>query len=282
MGQDAKNGIRMIAIYGKAGIGKSTVSSNLSAALSTMGEKVMQVGCDPKRDSIATLCGKLMPTLLDEVRGKVVGLKEIESVIFKGYNDILGIECGGPHPGKGCAGKGVDLALELLSRFNIFEKKGASFVIFDVLGDVVCGGFSKPMRSGYAKEMYQVVSGEVLTLYQANSIFKAVTRLSDLGVEVGIAGLINNMRGMKDEEKIVEDFASAIGIPVTYHIPRSKTVQDAEFDGKTVIEAYPESEQADRYRELAKKIQDNKDKPTHIPKNILSLGEIWEIAAKYV
>src|SRR3972149_6120679 len=111
MGQDAKNGIRMIAIYGKAGIGKSTVSSNLSAALSTMGEKVMQVGCDPKRDSIATLCGKLMPTLLDEVRGKGVGLKEIESGIFKGYNDILGIECGGAHPGEAGTGKGGQLAL---------------------------------------------------------------------------------------------------------------------------------------------------------------------------
>lgn len=275
------NNIRMIAIYGKAGIGKSTVSSNLSAALSHMGEKVMQVGCDPKRDSIATLCGRLMPTLLDQtIKNPNLSEEAIEQVIFTGYNRILGVECGGPKPGRGCAGKGVDLALKYLDQYHIFQKHNVTFVIFDVLGDVVCGGFAQPMRSGYAKEMYQVVCGEVLTLYQANNIFTAVKRLHDLGVEVGIAGLINNMRGVSREGEIVEEFGKAIGVPILHHIPRSKTVQDAEFQGKTVIEAYPDSDQAEVYRQMAQKILANRDKATHIPKNI-SMDDIKKIAVKY-
>jgi len=267
--------IRKIAIYGKAGIGKSTVSSNISAALSEMGERVMQVGCDPKRDSIATLCGRLMPTLMDKVRDSNKMSEEvINEIIFEGFNGILGVECGGPKPGRGCAGKGVNLGLQLLEQYKIFEKRDRTFVIFDVLGDVVCGGFSQPIRSGYAKEMYMVTCGEILTMYQANNIIQAVVRLYNAGVEVGVAGLIDNMRGVPYEREIVEEFGRVIGVPVIQHIPRSKVVQDAEFQGKTVIEAYPSSEQAEVYRELARKILNIKK--TYIPKPV-SMEDLKDI-----
>ncbi|TDA68020.1 MAG: nitrogenase iron protein [Clostridia bacterium] len=266
---------RIVAIYGKAGIGKSTVSSNISAALSQMGEQVMQVGCDPKRDSIATLCGELKPTFMEKMQEKrKVAEADIDEVIFTGFNGVYGIECGGPKPGRGCAGKGVNWALETLDKHNIFDKYGATVVIFDVLGDVVCGGFSQPIRSGYAKEMYIVVCGEVLTLFQANNILKAVVRLHETGVDVGVAGIINNMRGVEHEQEIVEAFGKLIGVPVIEHIPRSKVVQEAEFDGKTVIEAFPGSEQADVYRRLARKILENKDR--YIPR-IASLEDIERV-----
>lgn len=266
---------RMIAVYGKAGIGKSTVSANVSAALSEMGEKVMQVGCDPKRDSIATLCGKLMPTLMEQMqKNPEMNEQRIGEIVFTGFNGVLGIECGGPRPGRGCAGKGVNLGLELLEQYKIFDRYGITFITFDVLGDVVCGGFSQPIRSGYAKEMYIVVCGEVLTLYQANNILKAVVRLHETGVDVGVAGLINNMRGVLAEREIVEQFGELIGVSVIEHIPRDKVVQSSELQGKTVVEAYPNSEQAQVFRKLARKILNNKK--NHIPK-IANLEDIERI-----
>ncbi len=269
---------KQIAIYGKAGIGKSTVSSNISAALSQMGERVMQVGCDPKRDSIATLCGKLMPTLMDQTRKNPNVTEDlIEEVVFTGFNDILGLECGGPKPGRGCAGKGVNLALQLLDQYHIFEKHDVTFALFDVLGDVVCGGFAQPIRSGYAKEMYVVICGEVLTLLQSTNITRAVVRLHDVGVDVGIAGFIDNMRGVPNEREIVEAFGKLVGVPIIAHVPRSSLVHDAEFEGKTVIECYPDSEQAQVYRNLAKKILETTH--TYIPK-IVTMEQIETVISK--
>lgn len=268
--------IKKVAIYGKGGIGKSTIAANISVALSEMGEKVLQVGCDPKRDSIVTLCGgHLKPTILDQtIRYRNIGQKEIDEVIFKGCRGVLGCECGGPKPGSGCAGKGVNFALKLLEQHRVIERFEITFALFDVLGDVVCGGFAQPMRAGYAREIYLVTCGEILTLYQVNNILKAVINLRKIGADVAVAGLINNMRGVGHEEEIVNKFGEAIGIPVIEHIPRSKTVQDAELQGKTAVEAFPDSEQANIYRSLALKILRNES--TYIP-NIVDMKRIKEI-----
>lgn len=262
----AKEMPRSIAIYGKAGIGKSITSSHLSASLARMGEKVMQVGCDPKRDSVALLCHGIMPTILErfkmvdaETEEPIDMTEEILSeVMFTGYNDVLCCESGGPRPGIGCAGRGVLVAIQLLEEFSILERYGITFAIYDVLGDVVCGGFAQPMRAGHAKEIYVITCGESLTLYITNEILKAVSRIASEGVEVGIAGLINNQRNVPRELEVVEAFANKVGVPVIEHIPRSLKVQEAEAMGKTVIEAFPESDQAQVYGSLARKVLDNK------------------------
>jgi nitrogenase iron protein NifH len=272
---------RMVAFYGKAGIGKTTTSSNVSAAISHTGEKIMQVGCDPKRDSVATLCHKLVPTILSLTqKEEKITDESLNEMIFEGYNGIICAESGGPRPGIGCAGRGVLAALQLIRDFKIFEKYGITFVLFDVLGDVVCGGFAQPMRSGYARETYIITSGEPLTLFMTNNLAKAVQKLAAQGADVGIAGLIDNQRMVSREREIVEDFAKQIGVPVIEHIPRSKVVQEAEFQGKTVIEAFPESEQAEIYRKLAKKVLDNKY--VYVPKPLQNMDEVLEIFTNYM
>jgi nitrogenase iron protein NifH len=254
---------KIVAIYGKAGIGKSTISSNVSAALSQMGLRVAQIGCDPKRDSVALLCHRIVPTVLEQLRaeqeeGEVTLTEEaLSKVIFKGYNDILCIESGGPRPGIGCGGRGVLLALDILSKFEVLKKYNIDIAILDVLGDVVCGGFSQPMRAGYAREIYIVVCGEPLTLYITNNILRAVKRVRREGAPCGVAGLINNQRGVPYEREIVERFAEAVKVPVIEHVPRSPLIQEGEAKGMTVIEAFPDSEMAKVFRELAMKIKDN-------------------------
>jgi nitrogenase iron protein NifH len=270
--------LRKVAFYGKGGIGKSTIAANISTALAQMGERVMQVGCDPKRDSLFTLFGRLMPTVLDELRKGPMDPERLRSVIHRGSNGIWGVESGGPRPGLGCAGGGVMEALRLLEEYHIFDEYDITFALFDVLGDVVCGGFAQPMRAGYAQEVYIVTCGEILTILQINNIAKSIKKLAERGSECACAGLINNMRGLPHEEEIVEEVAALMGLPVVTHIPRSTTVQDAELKAKTVVEAFPNSSQAQVYKSLAQRILSN-DK-TYIPKP-LSLEEIKPIISKY-
>ncbi len=273
---------RRIAIYGKAGIGKSITSAHLSAALAKMGEKVMQVGCDPKRDSVALLCHGIMPTILERFKmvdaetDEPVEMTEelLSEVMFRGYNDVLCCESGGPRPGIGCAGRGVLVAIQLLEEFNVLEKYGITFAIYDVLGDVVCGGFAQPMRAGHAREIYIITCGEPLTLYITNEILKAVSRTASEGAEVGLAGLVDNRRNVPHEVEIVEAFAGKVGVPVIEHVPRSVKVQEAEAMGKTVIEAFPDSDQAEVYRELAKKVLENKH--VYQPKPLSGMDEIMD------
>ena len=279
---------RRIAIYGKAGIGKSITSSHLSAALSKKGEKVLQVGCDPKRDSVALLCGGIMPTILEQLKMVDAETEEpvemteeiLDKVIFKGYNGVVCCESGGPRAGIGCAGRGVLVAVQILEEFNVLKRFGVTFAIYDVLGDIVCGGFSQPMRGGSAKEIYIVACGEPLTLYITNEILKAVNRIISEGIEVGVAGIIDNQRNVPHEKEIVEEFARKAGVPVVEHVPRSLKVQEAEAMGKTVLEAFPDSDQSDVYRGLAKKVLENKY--VYMPTPLSGMDEIMETVKMYL
>ena len=190
--------MRKIAIYGKGGIGKSTTTSNLSAALSHMGYRVMQVGCDPKADSTKGLMGgKRIPTVLEQLRAKGEALT-LEDVVFRGYNGVLCVESGGPTPGVGCAGRGIISAFEKLADLEAFETYQPDIVIYDVLGDVVCGGFAMPIRDGYAREVFIVSSGEMMALYAANNIAQAVRNFAGRGY-ARLGGLILNARNTENE-----------------------------------------------------------------------------------
>lgn len=272
---------KRIAIYGTGGVGKSTVAANVSAALVLLGERVYQIGCDPKRDSIATLCGELKPTVLDEVRKrgtKPLDLKGMKELVFeaRGYQGRLyGTESGGPSPGRGCAGKGVDIALNYVKSLGIFKEYDFTFIIYDVLGDTVCGGFATPLR--FVQEAYIVTNGEIASLVQAMKIAQSIQAMNKLGVDVKIGGIIDNQRGGMREAELVEACFSRVELPVIHHIPRSSIVQQAENLRRTVVQAFPDSEQAFHYIELARKILEN---PTcTLPSvEILSRAQVQEVA----
>ncbi|MDP2726944.1 MAG: ArsA-related P-loop ATPase [Dehalococcoidia bacterium] len=280
-----RDAAKRISIYGTGGIGKSTVSANVTAALALLGERVYQIGCDPKRDSIATLCGELKPTILHEKRrmGILAASREfLEKLVYEapGYAArVYGSECGGPPPGKGCAGKGVDMALVDIETHKIVEDfVHATFVIYDVLGDTVCGGFARPLK--YTRQTYIVTSGELATIISAMKIAQSVDSVAKKGLDVGIAGIINNCRGVPYEREMVEEIFGALGLPVIHHVPRSKTVQEAENLKKTVVLAFSESDQAAEYMTLAAKIRDSE--ASHLlSRPILSRVELQQIVGKY-
>lgn len=245
--------MRKIAIYGKGGIGKSTTVSNLSAALSLKGYKVMQIGCDPKADSTKNLVGgRFIPTVLDVIREKDDDI-ELSDIVVEGFNGVLCVESGGPTPGIGCAGRGIITAFEKLEELEAFEEYKPDIVIYDVLGDVVCGGFAMPIRNGYAKEVYIVTSGEMMSMYAATNISNAVNQFKSRGY-AKLEGLILNSKNVENEEELVQKTACEIGTEVVHYIPRNGKVQEAEHEGKTVIEAFQDSDMSKVYFELADKI----------------------------
>lgn len=260
--------MRQIAFYGKGGIGKSTTGSNIAAALAEQGLSVMMIGCDPKADCTRNLTGEVpIPTILDISRDKgierlgldelVEGKKiELANVIHRGYRGVYCAECGGPRPGFGCAGRGVIVAIDLLKRLNAFEELKPDIVIYDVLGDVVCGGFAMPLRRGLADEVYIVTSADYLALYAANNICRGISEFANKGGSP-LGGIIYNVRGMLDEADVVYDFAEQIGSRVIGHIPNAHEIAEAEIDGNTVIEYDPMSDIADLFREFAQKIYNN-------------------------
>lgn len=242
-----------IAVYGKGGIGKSTTVSNLSAALSDMGYKVMQIGCDPKADSTVSLHGKgKITTVLDLVRTKKNDFT-LEDMVTEGYGGVICVEAGGPTPGLGCAGRGIIAALEKLAEKGAYETYKPDVVIYDVLGDVVCGGFSMPMRGGYADKVFVITSGENMAIHAAANIAMAIDGFKGRGY-AGLGGIILNRRNVKDEEAKVAELAKDIESEIIGTLNRSDTVQEAEDLGKTVVEAFPDSVMAGEYRILAKEI----------------------------
>ncbi len=254
------NQTRQIAIYGKGGIGKSTTAGNLSAALSCLGKKTAQIGCDPKADSVNTLMGgDFIETISDITRQYGSSETSLNRAVYRGFNNIVCIESGGPVPGQGCAGRGVLVALDLIRKYRFFEKNNIDIALYDVLGDIVCGGFAQPIRHSYAEEVYIVTSGEYMSLYAANNIAASIKLFAQQGLNVRMAGIIGNLRNVEKEEEIITGFAQKLGVPVVQFIPRSELVQKAELQGKTVIEAYPESGQAGIYFNLAAKVLDNRE-----------------------
>jgi nitrogenase iron protein NifH len=242
--------MKKIAIYGKGGIGKSTTVSNLSAAFSAEGYRVMQIGCDPKADSTRTLTGGGgIKTILDVLREKRDAVT-LEDLVHPGYNGILCAEAGGPTPGIGCAGRGIIAAFEKLEELHAYETYKPDVVLYDVLGDVVCGGFAMPMREGYADEVVIVSSGEMMALYAAYNIAQAVKNFADRSY-AALRGIILNRRNIENERALVEQAAREIGTEIIGEIPRCSLVQEAEEEEKTVVERFPQSEMSGIYRSLS-------------------------------
>jgi len=268
--------MRQIAIYGKGGIGKSTIASNLSMALKERGLRVMQVGCDPKRDSTRILAGgRLITTVLETLREKLrMGKDEyaiaLSDIIFEAPNGVCCVESGGPEPGIGCAGRGVLTALQILTDLKAFETYGIDITIYDVLGDVVCGGFAQPIRHGFAREIYLICSGGFMSIYAANNIAKAIQRLAKRG-DTGLSGVIGNSGGDERlEREVLPAFAQRLGSKFIELVPRTPAIQACEIKGKAVIEHSPNSREAEIFRELARKIMENDSRVIPTPVEELS------------
>ncbi len=270
--------MRQCAIYGKGGIGKSTTTQNLVAALAELGKKVMIVGCDPKADSTRLILhAKAQNTIMQMAAdaGSVEDL-ELEEVLKVGYGGIKCVESGGPEPGVGCAGRGVITAINFLEEEGAYEED-LDFVFYDVLGDVVCGGFAMPIRENKAQEIYIVCSGEMMAMYAANNIGKGIVKYANSG-SVRLAGLICNSRNTDREDDLIEALAAKMGTTMIHFVPRDNVVQRAEIRRMTVIEYDPKAKQAGEYRSLAQKIIDNKNFVIPEP---LTMDELEELLMEF-
>ena len=280
--------IRQIAFYGKGGIGKSTISSNLAAAYAEQGRNTMLIGCDPKSDCTRSLRGDVdTPTVLDVLREKGVaklGLTElvdgkqieVDEIVHKGYKGVHCVEAGGPEPAVGCAGRGVIVAIDLLKKLDIYDAFDLDVVIYDVLGDIVCGGFGIPLRRGLADDVFIVTSADYLAIYAANNICKGIARHANReGSPLG--GIVYNVRGAIDDLTLVNEFAEHVGSKVIGAIPSDSTIMESELYAKTTIENKPDSEIAERFRTLATNIYENKETVAPTP---LSKKELADLAQR--
>ncbi|MBQ1881464.1 MAG: nitrogenase iron protein [Lachnospiraceae bacterium] len=264
--------IRQIAIYGKGGIGKSTTTQNLTAGLVEHGKKVMVVGCDPKADSTRLLLGGLaQKTVLDTIRESGEDV-ELENIMREGFGGTRCVESGGPEPGVGCAGRGIITSINMLENLGAYTDD-LDFVFYDVLGDVVCGGFAMPIREGKAKEIYIVASGEMMALYAANNISKGIQKYARSG-GVRLGGIICNSRNVDRELDLLRAFSKELSTKLLYFVPRDNVVQRAEINKKTVIQYAPDSNQAQEYRNLAQAVIDNQDFTIPTPMTQERLEEI--------
>jgi nitrogenase iron protein NifH len=269
---------RKIAFYGKGGIGKSTTQQNTAAAMAHFyGKKIFIHGCDPKADSARLILGGMaQDTLMDMLRDVGEDKITVANVVQAGYMGIRCVESGGPEPGVGCAGRGVITAIDLMEDLGAYTDD-LDFVYFDVLGDVVCGGFAMPIRDGKAEEVYIVCSGEMMAVYAANNIAKGLVKYADQsGVRLG--GIICNSRKVDGELELIQEFVKALGTQMIHFVPRDNMVQKAEFNKKTVVEFDAACNQANEYRLLAEKIIENKMFVVPTP---LSMPELEAMVLKY-
>lgn len=227
--------MKKYAIYGKGGIGKSTITSSLSAALAQMGYKVMQIGCDPKADSTSNLLGGQSLTSVMSFLNENEEAPELEDIVKQGFGGVYCVEAGGPTPGIGCAGRGIIATFNLLEELEAFETYEPDYVLYDVLGDVVCGGFSAPIRDGYADEVLIVTSGEKMSLFAARNICMAVDNFKDRDY-ASVKGIILNRRNVENEEALVQKMADEAGLSIIGDIPRDAAVQYYENKNQTVIQ----------------------------------------------
>ena len=270
--------IRQCAIYGKGGIGKSTTTQNLVAALAEAKKQVMIVGCDPKADSTRLILHSKAQNAVMQLAAEAGSVEdlELEDVMQVGYGGVRCVESGGPEPGVGCAGRGVITAINFLEEEGAYDDE-LDFVFYDVLGDVVCGGFAMPIRENKAQEIYIVVSGEMMAMYAANNICKGIVKYASSG-GVRLAGLICNSRNTDCEAELIEALAAKLGTQMIHFVPRDNTVQHAEIRRMTVIEYDPKAKQADEYRALAQKIIDNKKFVVPQP---LTMDELEELLMEF-
>ena len=266
--------LRQCAIYGKGGIGKSTTTQNLVAALAESGKKVMIVGCDPKADSTRLILHSKAQTSVMQLAAEAGSVEdlELEDVMNVGYGDVRCVESGGPEPGVGCAGRGVITAINFLEEEGAYDEN-LDFVFYDVLGDVVCGGFAMPIRENKAQEIYIVCSGEMMAMYAANNIAKGIVKYANSG-SVRLAGLICNSRNTDREDELIMALAARLGTTMIHFVPRDNAVQHAEIRRMTVIEFDPTHKQADEYRALARKIDANRNFVIPTPIEMEELEEL--------
>lgn len=231
--------MRKIAVYGKGGIGKSTITSSISAAIASMGYKVMQIGCDPKADSTLNLTGGDPVVPIIEYLKEHGSCEDLDEIVKIGYKGIACFESGGPPPGTGCAGRGIVTAFELLDELEAFERFKPDFVFYDVLGDVVCGGFAMPIRNGYANEVIILTSGEKMALFAASNIRMAVETYQQRNY-AKMLGVILNKRNVENEEELIRDFVEKADTSLLGIIERDKNIQTYEDKCQTVIQGNPE------------------------------------------
>lgn len=269
--------MRQIAFYGKGGIGKSTTQQNTVAALAEMGRKVMIVGCDPKADCTRLILNtKAQTTVLHLAaeKGTVEDL-ELDEVMLTGYRDVRCVESGGPEPGVGCAGRGIITAINFLEENGAYED--LDYVVYDVLGDVVCGGFAMPIRENKAQEIYIVTSGEMMAMYAANNIARGILKYAHSG-GVRLGGLICNSRNVDNERELIEELARRLGTHMIHMLPRNNVVQHAELRRMTVIQYDPAQPMADEYRALARKIDENDRKVIPTP---MAMDDLEKLLIEY-